>query len=177
LSLCTTAHPLCTIFANIFGTSLSEATMRPNHRSQRSRRPARGSRPSCGGRRRCSRRRSTRRSRRWRTRWRRTTRRCRYGRSWSTCCPQAGLVRRRSPRRTLRWTRPAGWTCSGYGAHSALSLLSSAIPSAARVGSEMPGLRPPDRLGLVRNLPSRSRSTRPGGAYCLVLLPTTTAHA
>jgi Ca2+-binding EF-hand superfamily protein len=30
LSLCTTAHPLCTRFANILGASISEATMRPN---------------------------------------------------------------------------------------------------------------------------------------------------
>jgi hypothetical protein len=32
LPLCTTAHPLHTRFANIFGTSLSEAAMRPNSR-------------------------------------------------------------------------------------------------------------------------------------------------
>ena len=32
LSLCTTAHPLHTRFANIFGTSVSEATMRPDPR-------------------------------------------------------------------------------------------------------------------------------------------------
>ena len=30
LSLCTTAHPLHIIFTNIFGKSISEATMRPN---------------------------------------------------------------------------------------------------------------------------------------------------
>jgi hypothetical protein len=28
--VCTTAHPLRTIFTNIFGASISEATMRPN---------------------------------------------------------------------------------------------------------------------------------------------------
>jgi hypothetical protein len=32
LSLCTTAHPLHTRIANIFGTSISETTMRPNPR-------------------------------------------------------------------------------------------------------------------------------------------------
>jgi hypothetical protein len=32
LSLCTTAHPFYTRFANIFGTSFSETTMRPNLR-------------------------------------------------------------------------------------------------------------------------------------------------
>ena len=32
LSLCTTAHPLYTKFANIFGTSVSKATMRPDLR-------------------------------------------------------------------------------------------------------------------------------------------------
>jgi hypothetical protein len=32
LSLCTTAHPLYTGFANIFGASISETTMRPNPR-------------------------------------------------------------------------------------------------------------------------------------------------
>jgi hypothetical protein len=30
LSLCTNVHPLQTIFTNIFGTSISETTMRPN---------------------------------------------------------------------------------------------------------------------------------------------------
>jgi hypothetical protein len=39
LSLCNTAHPRHTRFANIFGTSLSEATMRPNLR-WRSARPS-----------------------------------------------------------------------------------------------------------------------------------------
>ena len=38
LSLCSAAHPLYTIFTNIFGASISEATMRPNPRSNR--RPA-----------------------------------------------------------------------------------------------------------------------------------------
>jgi hypothetical protein len=33
LSLCTTAHPLHTIFSIIFGTSLCETTMRPDPRS------------------------------------------------------------------------------------------------------------------------------------------------
>ena len=33
MSLCATAHPLYPIFTNIFGTSISEATMRPNPRS------------------------------------------------------------------------------------------------------------------------------------------------
>jgi hypothetical protein len=33
LSLCTTTHPLYTMIANIFGASVSEATMRPNPRS------------------------------------------------------------------------------------------------------------------------------------------------
>jgi hypothetical protein len=37
LSLCTTAHPLYTRFTNIFGTSISEATMRPNPTSRSSR--------------------------------------------------------------------------------------------------------------------------------------------
>jgi hypothetical protein len=32
--ICTTAHPLHTRFANIFGTSISEATMRPNPRAR-----------------------------------------------------------------------------------------------------------------------------------------------
>jgi hypothetical protein len=34
LSLCTTAHPLYTRFTNIFGASISEATMRPNPRQE-----------------------------------------------------------------------------------------------------------------------------------------------
>jgi hypothetical protein len=32
LSLCTAAHPLHTIFTNIFGAAISEATMRPDRR-------------------------------------------------------------------------------------------------------------------------------------------------
>jgi hypothetical protein len=45
LSLCTTAHPLYTIFTKIIGASISEATMRPNpRRGARERGGARGSR-------------------------------------------------------------------------------------------------------------------------------------
>jgi hypothetical protein len=34
LSLCTSAHPIYTRFANIFGASISEPTMRPNPRHE-----------------------------------------------------------------------------------------------------------------------------------------------
>jgi hypothetical protein len=61
-SLCTTAHPLYTRFAYIFGASISEATMRPDPRSV----------PRVPAGRRV--RRATRRSRRWTTRRRRRRR-------------------------------------------------------------------------------------------------------
>jgi hypothetical protein len=133
LSLCTTAHPVYTGIANICGTSISETTMRPDHR-----RGSRGSRPS------------------WRRRWSRarsSASRCPV--QGSECCVylgQSGVTRAHVSRhRRSRGTGRARSSRSSRRTATATSTPSPAAASPATLALDVKVIKCPYPLNVLKD--------------------------